>query len=41
MFNQLLIKMMEKTVYGFGFGIGMGLAFAFVPMNKTQNKISK
>lgn len=36
MFNQLLIKMVEKTVYGFGFGIGMGLAFAFVPINKTQ-----
>ena len=38
MFNQLLIKMMEKTVYGFGFGIGMGLAFAFVPINRTQKK---
>ena len=36
MWKSLLIKMSEKTLYGFGFGIGMGLAFKIVSIKSSQ-----
>lgn len=36
MWKSLLIKMSEKTLYGFGFGIGMGLAFKIVSVKPSK-----
>jgi len=36
MWKSLLIKMSEKTLYGFGFGIGMGLAFKIVSIKPSK-----
>ena len=36
MWKSLLIKMSEKTLYGFGFGIGMGLAFKILSARPSQ-----
>lgn len=37
MFKTILLKVVEKRVYGFGFGVGMGIAFKVLPIERQSS----